>query len=255
LRYHVKDILLALPEAPSTEILKKTTAQALELRDRLSKGLDFETTAVALSSGNVALKGGDLGLRSLASLPVMFAERLEHMKVGDVSKPIRASNGLHLIKLIAIEGENKAQMVQLTHVKHILLKSSPSVLESEAKKNIEHIALQVKQGKTFESLATTFSDDSVSAKQGGDLGWLHQGETVPEFEKAFNALKVGQVSAPVKTAFGWHLIKMVGRKKIDDSETFEKQKIKQALYQRKFGEAVQNWLQQIRTTAYIKTFI
>ena len=188
----------------------------------------------------------------MAALPKMFADKVVHMKKGDVAGPIRAPNGLHIIKLVDIKGEQAKQLVQLTHVKHILLKSEPGVSSRQLEAKLENLALQIKRGQSFEAMAKKFSDDVNSAKKGGDIGWVHQGETVPEFEKVYSKLKIGQLSKPVKSGFGWHLIKVVGRKQVDDSKAFEKQQVRQALYQRKFQEAVNNWLAQLRGSSYIK---
>lgn len=252
LKYHVKDILLSLEEAPSPEVLAKANAKAQQLLAELKKGADFSKAAIELSSSAVALKGGDLGFRSLASLPKMFADKVVMMKVGQVAGPIRAANGLHIIKLVAIKGEQAHKLVTLTHAQHILLKVEPGMSSEQVKHKLQTLALQIKRGRKFEEIAKKFSDDVSNAAKGGDLGWVHKGETVPEFEKAYEKLALGQVSQPVKTAFGWHLIKVLARKDIDDSKAFEKQQVKQALYQRKFQEGVANWMQQLRANSYIK---
>ncbi len=255
LQYHLKDILLPLVDGPSPEQLKKANLTANELINKLKNGLDFSQAAVELSSGNVALKGGDLGMRSLAALPKMFAELAVSMKKNEIAGPIRASNGLHIIKLVAISGEAKKQIVTLTHVKHILLKSEIGLSDKQNKAKIIRLESKLKSGQSFESLAKKYSADKISAKQGGSLGWLHKGETVPEFERAFEGLKVGQISQAIKTPYGWHLIKVIARKKIDDSKSFQKQRVKQELYQRKFTEAVNHWLQQLRANSYVKVTI
>tara|TARA_B110000879_G_scaffold206985_1_gene289906 strand:- start:98 stop:1372 length:1275 start_codon:yes stop_codon:yes gene_type:complete len=255
LQYHVEDLLITLPEAPSSDRLALTMKQASELMARLKTDLAFKSAEVTLPSGVVTIKSADLGLRSLAALPQMFAERVVSMKKGEITGPIRAANGLHMIKVTDIKGDFSPQMVTLFHVKHILLKSETGVSSEQQKQTLNGLAKQLKQGKTFEELAKKYSKDFASAKQGGDLGWLHKGETVPEFERAFEALKSGQLSAPVKSSYGWHLIKLVGRKQVDDSKAFQKQKIKQALYQRKFGQAVEEWLVQLKAGAYVKTYL
>ena len=191
-------------------------------------------------------------MRSLAALPKMFAARVVSMKQNDIAGPIRASNGLHIIKLVAVSGDLKKQIVTLTNVKHILLKSELGLSSQQNKLKITNLAKQIKNGHNFEKLAKKYSDDKISAKKGGSLGWLHKGETVPEFEQAFEGLKIGQISQAIKTTYGWHLIKVVARKQIDDSSSFKKQRVKQELYQRKFTEAVNNWLQQLRANSYVK---
>lgn len=255
LQYHVEDLLLSLPEAPSSELLALKMKQANELMTKLNNGLAFKSAEVGLQSGKVTVKSADLGVRSLAALPQMFSERIISMKPGEISGPVRAANGLHMIKLTDIKGELAPQMVTVYHVKHILLKTEQGTIGAKQKTSLLNIAKQIKAGKSFESLAKQYSQDTPSAKQGGDLGWIHDGETVPEFEKTFKTLKTGQISQPVKSAFGWHLIKLIGTKKIDDSAAAQKQQVRQALYQRKFNQAVEDWLVHIKSSAYIKTYL
>lgn len=252
-QYHLQDILLSLPEAPSSEILKKKQLQANDLINKLRKGADFSKAAVEFSNNEMALKGGDLGFRTLAALPKMFSKQVVSMKAGEIAGPLRAPNGLHIIKLVATKGQEQAKRyVTLTRVKHILLKVGPGVPSEQVETKIKNLALQIKRGRKFEDIAKNFSDDIGSAKQGGDLGWVHKGETVPEFEKTFQKLKEGQVSQPVKSGFGWHIIMVVGRKKVDDSVAYQKQQVRQALFHRKFQEAVANWLQQLKAGSYVQ---
>lgn len=254
-KYHVKDLLLPLTEEPSSTELVLVQKQATDILHRLEKGLPFEKGTVELSSGKVQLTVSDLGIRSLSSLPHMFSDKIITMKKGAVVGPIRAANGLHIIKLLDIKGGAPAQMITVSHVKHILLKPTAETPSLVQKKKLEALLVKINHGDSFEALAKQFSDDLGSAKVGGDLGWVHQGETVPEFEQSFTQLKPGSVSAPVKSAFGWHLIKLIGHKQIDNTKNNQKQQVKQALYQQKFNEALENWLQHVRASAYIQTFI
>ncbi len=249
--YHLQHIVIPLSEEPTTEEVKKARAIADQLLLKVKKGEDFSRLAIEQSSDEVALDGGDLGERHLAELPDLFAKEVVHMKVGQVSGPIRAGNGFQLIKLIAIGGDNQKHVVSLTHVRHILVKPDASMLPSESLKQAENIYQQINAGKDFSLMAKQYSVDSGSAVKGGDLGWVAPGELVPEFEKTMNELAINAISKPIKTQFGWHLIQVLERKQKDDSEAFKKQQVRQFLHQRKFAEAVQNWQQHIRAEAYI----
>lgn len=251
LTYHLKNIVIPLNEEPTTEQLKRAKIEADNLLNKIKKGDDFSRLAIEESSGEFALEGGDLGERHLAELPQVFAKEVVSMKVGQVVGPIRTGNGFHLIKLIAIGGENQRHMITQTHVRHILLKPDASMVPSEAIKQVNNIYQQIKSGKDFTLMAKQYSLDASSAVKGGDLGWVNPGELVPEFEKAMNNLPLHKVSKPVKTQYGWHLIEVVGRRQKDDSEAFKKQQVRQFLQQRKFVEAVQNWQQHLRSQAYI----
>lgn len=250
--YHIKDIVISLPEAPSPEALAKAKTVAKNLLEKLKNGADFSQEALANSSGEFALAGGDLGYRSLAELPDIFAKDVQNMQKGQLKGPIRAPNGLHIIKLEDIKSSAPVHMVTLTHAKHILITNRNGVSDKEILAKMKSIKESLAKGKSFADLAKAYSEDTMSAKKGGDLGWVHQGELVPQFEKTMNQLAINQISAPVKSDFGYHLIQVLGRKKIDDSKTQQKMLIKQNLYQAKFQEAIQMWLQQVKASSYIQ---
>lgn len=251
LTYHIQNIVIPLGEEPTSEQVKKAKNKAEYLLTKIRKGDDFSRLAIENSSGEFALEGGDLGERHLAELPELFANEVVKMKVGQVTGPLRAGNGFQLIKLVSIGGDNQHHIITKTHVRHILLKPDPSMLPADAKKQVQNIYQQIKAGKDFALMAKQYSLDSASAVKGGDLGWVSPGVLVPEFEKAMDKLAVNEISHPVKSQFGWHLIQVLGRKQEDDSEAFKTQQVRQFLQQRKFAEAVQNWQQHIRTDAYI----
>lgn len=249
--YHLQNIVIPLPEEPTTEQLRQASRKASDLLAKINHGDDFNRLAIAESSGEFALEGGDLGERHLAELPDVFAKRVIHMRVGQVEGPIRTGNGFQLIKLIAVTGGGEKHQVTKTHVRHILLKQAAGMTSEEVIKQLNNLYQQIKAGKDFALMAKQYSLDSASAVKGGDLGWVDPGQLLPEFEKVMNELEVNQISKPVKTVFGWHLIEVLGRKKIDDSKAFEQQKVRQFLQERKFTEAVQNWQQHLRTDAYV----
>lgn len=251
LTYHLQNIVIPLADEPSPEQVKKAKADAERILSQIKKGDDFTRVAIDKSSGDLALDGGDLGERHLAELPELFAKEVINMKAGQIAGPLRAGNGFQLIKLVAIGGDNQHHVITMTHVRHILLKTDASMLPEDAKKQVNNIYQQLKSGKDFAQMAKQYSLDTASAVKGGDLGWVTPGELVPPFEKTMDKLPLNQVSLPVKTQFGWHLIEVLGRKQQDDSVAFKKQQIRQFLHQRKFAEAVQNWQQHIRTDAYV----
>ncbi len=249
--FHVANIVIPLPEAPTTEQLNKARAKAVALLQKIKKGDDFNRLAIAESSGEFALEGGDLGDRHLAELPEVFANEVIRMNVGDVAGPIRTGNGFQLIKLVSINENQQHHEVMKTHVRHILLKQDANTTTAEAEKKINNLTQQLKSGKDFAEMAKKYSLDAASAVKGGDLGWVVADELVPAFATAMNALPLHTISQPVKTPFGWHLIEVLERKTVDDSDMFKRQQVRQFLHQRKFAEAVQNWQQHIRTDAYV----
>lgn len=250
--YHIQNIVIPLPEEPTTEQVKKAEAESRKLLNRIKAGDDFNRLAIEASSGETALEGGDLGERHLAELPEVFAKEVVHMSVGEVAGPLRTGNGFQLIKLIATGGSEGKHTVTKTHVRHILLKQDANMTNAEAERQARNIYQQLKSGKDFALMAKQYSLDAASAVNGGDLGWVTGDELVPQFSEVMNTLPLHKVSEPVKSPFGWHLIEVLERKTMDDSFAFERQKVRQFLYQRKFTEAVQNWLQHLRSNAYVQ---
>jgi peptidyl-prolyl cis-trans isomerase SurA len=252
--YHLQNIVVPLPEEPTPEQLKIAETKANDLLKKSKKADDFSRLAIAESSSEFTLEAGDLGERHLAELPEVFAKEVLYMSVGQVVGPIRTGNGYQLIKLVDVaggHGGNQRHEVTKTHVRHILLKQDASMTASEAKRQANNIYQQLKAGKDFALMAKQYSSDTVSAVKGGDLGWVSPGEVVAEFEKAMEALPLHKISSPVKSGFGWHIIEVLGRKKVDDSESFKRQQARQFLHQRKLVEAVQNWQQHMRADAYV----
>lgn len=249
--YHLQNIVIPLPEEPTTEQVNRAMKKAQSLLVKLNNGADFSSLAIAESSGEYALEGGDLGDRQLPQLPELFAKKVIQMKVGEVAGPLRTGNGFQLIKLLELKGNDEHHEVTKTHVRHILIKPDMNMTEEEASKQVNNIYQQIKSGKDFGLMAKQYSVDAASAVKEGDLGWVTGDELVPQFAEAMEKLPIKQLSKPVKSPFGWHLIQVLERKKIDDSDAFKRQQVRQFLQQRKFAEAVQNWQQHLHADAYV----
>ncbi len=250
--YHLQNILIPLPEAPTSEQLLAAEKKAQELLAKIKAGDDFTKLAIEQSSDQFALEGGDLGERHLAELPELFANEVTTMKAGQIKGPLRTGNGVQLIKLIAINGSDESHQVNKTHVRHILLKQDASMTVAEAKKQASNLYQQLHSGKDFALMAKQYSLDVSSAIKGGDLGWVSPGQLVVPFEKSMDKLAINEISKPVKTVYGWHLIQVLERKSVDDSKAFKRQQVRLYLQQRKFTEAVQNWQQHLRGEAYVQ---
>ncbi|WP_291992183.1 peptidylprolyl isomerase [Candidatus Accumulibacter sp. ACC003] len=249
--YQVAHILLRAPESASPEQIQQLRAKTDQVVDRLRKGEDFAQLAAAYSDAPDGLKGGDLGWRSLPRMPAMFAEVVVTLKVGEVSPVLRSSNGFHLVKLLGKRGGGALPAVQQTHARHILIKVNELVSESEARHTLEGLRERIKYGEKFAELARLFSQDG-SASKGGDLGWIYPGDTVPEFERAMNLLAPGEVSQPVQSPFGFHLIEVLERRVQDVSNERQRSAARQTLRDRKRDEAYQDWLRQTRDRAYVE---
>ena len=249
--FHVQNIVIPLPEAPNSEQILRAKSKAQQLLAKLKAGDDFNLIAVAESSDEYALEGGDLGDRHLAELPAVFENYVKNMKAGEISGPIRTGNGFQLIKLIELKENKEQHLVKKMHVRHILLKQDVNMTNDEAIKQADNLYEQLKSGKDFANMAKMYSLDARSAANGGDLGWVVADELVQPFSEAILAMPLNTISKPVKTPFGWHLIEVLERKEVDDSEAFKRQQVRAFLQQRKFDEAVQNWKQQIHAQSFI----
>jgi peptidyl-prolyl cis-trans isomerase SurA len=249
--YQMAHILLRAPESASPEQIQQLRAKSDQIVERLRQGENFAQLAAAYSDAPDGLRGGDLGWRSLNRLPTMFAEVAAKLQVGEVSPVMRSSNGFHLVKLLGKRGGGALPAVQQTRARHILIKVNEVVSEPEARHTVETLHQRIKHGENFADLARLFSQDG-SASKGGDLGWIYAGDTVPEFEVAMNQLAPGQLSEPVKSPFGFHLIEVTERRVQDVSSDRQRTAARQVLRERKRDEAYQDWLRQMRDRAYVE---
>lgn len=244
-------ILVVVPEQASADKIQTYRDRAEQALAKLRAGETFAQVAAGYSDAQDALKGGELGWRTADRLPPLFAEALQKMKPGEVSGVLRSPSGFHIIKLLDRRSKNTPVVITQTHARHILIKTSELVSESEAKSRLQEIKQRIDKGADFAEEARLHSEDG-SAPQGGDLGWLSPGETVPEFEKAMDALKVGQVSGLVQTGFGWHLIQVLERRNTDVTVEQKRQRARAAIRTVKSDEAFQDWLRQLRDRAFIE---
>lgn len=249
--FNLAHILLRVPEQAKPEQLARLQARAEEIIGQLKRGADFAQLAAGNSDAPDGLSGGLMGWRPLERLPTLFAEVVPKLKPGEVSEVLRSPAGFHILKLLDRRGGAiKAQPVEQTRARHILIKTSELVSEAEAKRRLVVLKERITHGTDFAELARLHSND-LSAAKGGDLGWLNQGDTVPEFEKAMNSLKPGEVGEPVQSPFGWHLIQVLERR-MDVSQERVRQSARMALRERKADEAYQDWLRQMRDRAYVE---
>lgn len=247
----VAHILLRAPEGASPEQLQRLKAKADQVMDRLRRGEDFSQLAASFSDAPDALQGGVLSPRPIDRLPAIFAEAVVKMRPGEISPILRSANGFHIVKLVGRKGGLSLPPVQQTHARHILIRVNELVSESDARHKMTGLRDRLQHGGDFAELARLFSQDGSAAK-GGDLGWIYPGDTVPEFERAMNGLAINEISQPVQSPFGFHLIQVLERRTQDVSDERKRMAARQALRERKLDEAYQDWLRQIRDRAYVE---
>ena len=244
-------IVVTVPENASPEQIQARRARAQEIVNNLAKGADFAQLSASYSDAPNALQGGDSGWRPSGQLPALFVDALKPLQTGQVSPLLKSPNGFHVLKLIDKRGRDVALTVTQTHARHILIKTNEITSESEAKNRLVQLKERLDNGVKFEELARLHSDDG-SASKGGDLGWVSPGDTVPEFEKAMTALQPNQISGPVQTPFGWHIIQVLERRTQDVTQERQKLLARQAIRERKGEEAFQDWVRQTRDAAYVE---
>ncbi|MCL2830487.1 MAG: peptidylprolyl isomerase [Betaproteobacteria bacterium] len=250
--YLVAHILLRAPEGASPEALRKLRQKGEEILKRLEGGQDFAQAAAANSDAPDALSGGSLGWRTLERMPSLFAEAVVKMKPGSISPLLSSSNGFHILKLLEKRGATlDMPPVEQIHARHILIKVNELVSEPEARHKLEGLRDRLQHGGDFAELARLYSQDATAAR-GGDLGWIYPGDTVPEFEQVLKLLKPGELSQPVQTQFGLHLIEVLERRTQEASQDRRRQVVRQILNERKSDEAYQDWLRQLRDEAYVE---
>jgi len=249
--YRLAHILVLVPEQASADQIENRRGRAEEALRSIRSGADFAQVAAAFSDATDALQGGNLGWRSGARLPTVFADTVRGQKVGTVSGVLRSAAGFHIVKLLEKRNHDDATLVDQTHARHILVRVNELTSEAEAKAKIERMKDRLDSGANFADLAKINSEDA-SAVKGGDLGWLSPGDTVAEFDEAMKKLQPNQVSPPVRTSFGWHLIEVLERRKQDVTIDRARSEAQTAIRQRKADEAFQDWVRQVRDKAFVE---
>jgi peptidyl-prolyl cis-trans isomerase SurA len=254
---NIAHILVRVPENASAQQIADRRQRAETAMAQLKSGGDFAKIAASFSDASDAMAGGLIGWRSQSRLPQLYVEVTEKLAPNEISAVVRSANGFHILKLLGKRSASEVQsggarMVQQTKARHILIKVNQVVPASEAKRKLTELKTRLNnKAAKFEDLAKLYSND-LSASKGGDLGWVYPGDTVPEFERAMNALQPGQVSEPVESPFGYHLIQVVERKTEEISRERLRLTARQALRDRKLEEAYEDWLRQLRDRAYVE---
>lgn len=251
--FNLSHILLPLPENPTQDQVDTAEALAKKVVGELNKGADFGKMAITYSADSQALKGGNMGWGKLQELPSLFAQALSSAQKGQIIGPIRSGVGFHILKVNDIRGDNKTVSVTEVHARHILLKPSVVMTDDQARAKLEQVAADIRSGKAnFADEAKQLSQDPGSANQGGDLGWASPDMYDPAFREALLNLKKGQLSAPVHSSFGWHLIEVLDTRQVDKTDAAQKERAYRMLFNRKFSEEAQTWMQEQRANAYVK---
>ncbi len=249
--FHIGHILIAVSSSADADAIAAAEKQANDIYQKLQSGSDFSQMAISYSNDQAALQGGDIGWRKLAQLPELFGDQMARLSVGQVSKPFRSGAGFHILKNIEQRGGGE-QLVEQTHARHILIKTSEIMDDAQARQKLLDLKARIEKGEDFGKLAREHSEDTGSMLSGGDLGWSTPGMFVPEFEAAMGSTSIGGITRPFKSQFGWHILQVIERRKEDMSDKMKRNQAANVLRSRRFDEEFQLWLTQIREEAYVE---
>ncbi|HBC58301.1 MAG TPA: molecular chaperone SurA [Gammaproteobacteria bacterium] len=250
--FRLGHILIALTEGASPKEVKAGRKEAEDLRQELIEGADFKSTAVAHSDGQFALEGGDLGWRRSSEIPSLFATIVQEMTPGDISPLIRSASGFHIVTLLDAKVDTNRHLVKQTRARHILIESDAITSDQIARTRLQQLRERIELGEDFAELAKRYSADKGSATNGGDLGWVNEGDLVPTFEEQMNLLPINEISAPFRTQYGWHIVQILERREQDNTEEYRRVRAANILRKQKYEEALQAWLNNLRNEAYVE---
>ena len=251
-QYNVSHILIAVPPNATPAQIAQAQQRAQDVYQRASKGEDFGKLAVAYSNSEDALEGGSLGWRQGSELPTFLTSLILGLKPGQVGAPLRTPTGIHIVKLNQIRSQDKKAIVEQIHVRHILLKTNALQDDATVRQRLEQIRQRILNGESFAVAASAASQDPGSASDGGDLGWQSPDVYDPQFSSAVATLKVGEISQPFQTRYGWHIAQLLGRRNHDETQEVKRLNAMESIRASKADEDTEIWLQHLRDDAYVK---
>ncbi len=250
--YNISHILIAVPENATPEQLEQAAQRAQDVYQRAKSGEDFTRLALAYSNSDTALEGGALGWRKGNELPTFLSEAILKLKPGEVSPPVRAPNGYNIVKLVAVRGTGQKVVVDQVHVRHIMMRTNDLQDDATVKQKLEQLRQQILHGQDFGALAQANSQDAGSAGDGGDLGWENPDTYDPAFKKEAETLKIGEISEPFQTQYGWHIVQVLGRRRVDSTNELKREHAFEEIRASKADEQTELWLQRLRDEAYVQ---
>lgn len=249
--FRLAHILVQIPEQATSAQIEARRQRAVQALREVRKGVEFAQVSARFSDAPDALQGGNLGWRASGRLPTLFLEALNQLKNGETTDILRSANGFHIVKLLDKRGRSATPTVQQSRVRHILIRAKEGVSDDDARERLKRLRERIVGGADFAELAKVHSDDPSNVK-GGELGWISPGDTVPEFERTMNQLRDNELSQPIQTQYGWHLVQVMERRSEGVSEERKRATARNTIRQRKADEAYQDWLRQTRDRAFVE---
>ncbi len=251
-QYNIGHILVALPGQPTADQIKEAETKAGKVMELLRGGSDFKKIAIASSSAETALEGGDMGWMNINEMPTLFADQVRGKKKKDLIGPLRSGAGFHILTIFDIKGANVVEFEEISS-RHVLIKPSIIVSEEKAKNMLKKFAVDFKAGKAdFAAFAKEHSEDPGSRLKGGELGWADPNIFVPEFRDTLKTLQKNQLSEPFRTEHGWHIVQLLDRRTVDATAEKKREQVMRMIYNRRFNEESSNFLREIRDEAFIE---
>jgi peptidyl-prolyl cis-trans isomerase SurA len=253
IEYNLSHIFLPIPESASADAIETAKKKAADIARQLKDGGNFEQLAITYSQGDAALNGGNIGWKKPGQLPELFVNAIKGLSAGTNTAPLRGPNGFHILRVNEVRGSDGGSVVvEQTHARHILLRTSEVESTDEVRAKLLALRNRIEHGEDFATLAKAHSEDPGSAAKGGDLGWTSPGQTVPEFEDAMKKLGPGELSQPVASPFGLHLIQVIERREQDATQERQRASARAQIRERKSGEMYEQWVRQLRDEAYVE---
>ena len=251
--YNLSHILIAIPEPATAQEVAAAKAKADDVYQKLQDGANFGEMAIRYSDAQTALDGGSLGWMKGDELPTMYTDVVVAMQAGEVSKPFRSSSSFHIVKVNDIRSAVQHSEINQVKVRHILITPNEIIDDQTAKQELNDALERIKNGEDFGEVAKLMSDDPGSASLGGDLGWAGPDTFTPEFESVVEKTKIGEISKPFRTPFGWHILQVLDRRVYDNTEDLKKGKCVTKIRKGKLDEETELWLRRLRDEAYVDT--
>jgi len=253
--YELSHIRLSFSETASADEIREVEALADSIYAQIQDGTDFREMAVRYSAGDTALEGGSLGWMKGEQVPTLFIDALQDMEAGDVSKPLRAANSFHLVKVDNLRSAVQRSEIKQVKARHILITPNEIIDDETAKQRLDEALVKIRGGADFGEQAKLLSDDPGSANLGGDLGWTNPGTFVPEFDKVVEDAEIGVVSEPFRSQFGWHIVEVLDRRVYDNTEELKQRNCDARIRNSKMAEESQLWMQRMRDEAFVDSRI
>jgi len=253
-QYHLAHILVSLPEGATPEQIATAQKKIQGVKTLIDSGeMDFSAAAVRYSDSPNALEGGDLGWRSMNEIPSAFSDLMRAMSPGQVTAPVRGPSGFQLLKLVEVRDASQAapSLVTQYHARHILIRVDDTTPDTEARATAETLRARIAGGANFAEIARESSQDPSSQGKGGDLGWFTQDQYGPDFGGQVVALEDGQLSQPIRTQAGWHIVERLGTRQTDVGDDNRRAQVRETIGRRKLEDEWNRYLREMRGEAYV----